>query len=170
MIEQVQRQFGVSYNDAIKMGPRKFVNNHLFPFMRRENSNGFAMSMWRNNLHSFLYQENPIFYGDGIKHGVPACGTAGCIGGSMEIVLGLPIHGATTSMLGKILGITEKQAGGLFFRWRDNQIDASDKTGWSKHFRRLFTEGKSPQEKEQVAERVILRAIKTHGKSLQLTK
>jgi hypothetical protein len=133
---------------ALRMGPRKFVKDYLFPAMRREHGNGFAMSCWMSPIVGCAYL-------DEVVRPAPACGTAMCIGGTMQAILGVE-NGNT---LAKVLGLRQEAedststASRLFYAWRQN-------FGPWEGLSQPFADAKTPREKERIAEKAVLAAIK----------
>lgn len=142
------KKYRVSVKKALTMNPETFVKNYLFPFMRRESGNGFAMADWiRDVRHSFMV--------DGVERDAPACGTAACIGGSMELILGTE----SRREIAAVLGLPHYATYSLFFNWG---FDIGGNS-WPADLARAFSKATTPMEKEQVAEEVVLRAIETGG-------
>lgn len=155
----------VSYEEALEMGPEKFVEDYLFPAMRRFEGNGFAMQTWAAKR-----TPGTTMFVDLVEHTVPVCGTAACIGGTMSIIL-FPkdVYKFSATKLGKVLGISGEQAGGLFYRWGGYGSTDLRKgyQQWPKDFVVKFKEAKTPSEKEQVAEQLIRLVLKTKGICLE---
>src|SRR5580658_8642217 len=82
----------ISYADALALGPKKFVQQYLFPAMRREHGNGFAMQVW------CCKTDHKDYYFDDVERPAPACGTVACIGGTLDIVLNM--KGSPCDVLG----------------------------------------------------------------------
>jgi hypothetical protein len=142
----------VSLKQALKMGPEKFVENHLFPFMRQENCQGFAMDFW--NLRTV-----PRADVDNIPlRKFPRCGFH-CIGGSMETILGLPTESYNMNILGRVLGLYDSKARHLFFGWKNHG-------GWPVEFVNAYKTATTRKAKEKIAEKIILLSIQTKGECL----
>lgn len=147
----------LSYKDALRMGPLKFVRNYLFPAMRRDKGNGFCMETWRSPFWKFR--------DDVSNRRAPACGTVACIGGTMQLVTGE----ADETKLGKLLGLSVVQTQALFFSWLPMDLSwSSERLGWPADLARKYARVKSAQAKERVAEEAVLRAVKTKGKCLEM--
>lgn len=143
----------VSYDSALAIGPKVFVENYLFPAMRREHGNGFAMSQWR-----FGWRDGgPNHFDDLWDRQRPACDTIMCIGGTMEAITGI----RSTYQLGAILGLDREQSEALFFKWKP---DDGGRIKWPKALAIRFKQAPTPAEKEAIAEEVVLLAIKTKGR------
>lgn len=151
----------VSYKKALEMGPRKFVKDYLFPAMRREHGLGFAMETWSDE---FKYNEEPAILDD-LSRKIPVCRTVMCIGGTMQAItnerdaeklsqlLGIPYLSNSDSSVGHM----------LFYEWDVN-------IGPWKGLARKFREAKTPAQKEKIAEKAVLAAIKIGEKAKKARK
>jgi hypothetical protein len=142
--------------EALKMGPRKFVKDYLFPAMRREHGNGFAMQTWRRRV-----DYGDIIGLDGLSNReYPACHSVMCIGGTMQAVIGT----ANENTLARILGLpfsaddNVSDAATLFYAW------TSGRGPW-KGLSKAFHKAKTPLQKERIAEKAVLAAIKLGEKA-----
>lgn len=144
----------VSYERALKMGPVRFVKNYLFPAMRREHGRGFGMSEWHLPV-SEVSDNWPV---DDIRLGdrkVPACETVMCIGGTMHAITGVPTKAALAALLGLPLESDDgNDADHLFYDWT---ADVGPWAGLSEK----FLAAKTPVQKERIAEKAVLAAIKS---------
>lgn len=135
---------------ALRMGPRKFVKDYLFPAMRREHGNGFAMAVWKQDTNIL----SPIGLDHIYDREAPACHSVMCIGGTMQAILGV----RSEKSLARVLGVPfdsedGNDADSLFYKWH---ADNGPWLGLAKPFKRAIT----PREKEQVAEKAVVAAIR----------
>lgn len=128
-----------------KLSPKKFILDHLIPFILRDAGRGFAMDTWETKLD----EDSEVFDGlDNIwNRKAPACGTAACIGGSIQCLTGLKGGNRLLSHGGmaKLLGIKRHQATGLFYDWGPNE------GGWPEKYATRFDEANTPYKKARVA-------------------
>lgn len=154
----------ISFRQALKIGPKRFVKEYLFPAMRREHGRGFAMSVWQKRTSSALGNFGEF---DGLalaSRGVPVCNSVMCIGGTMQM-----ITGGEERELPRLLGLPWRDNAGrardghhLFYEWRRNR-------GPWKGLQEEWSDAKTPAAKEAVAERAVLAAIRI-GKRLKRAK
>lgn len=133
-----------------KLTPKKFILNHLIPFILRDAGHGFAMETWKE--YAPKEDGGKEYNYDWIQRRAPACGTVACIGGSIQCLTG--IKGIRTSA--RLLGITPEEANGLFYDW-DKYSD-----GWPQQFSEQFEKAKTPYTKARVA-CALLREIALKG-------
>lgn len=138
---------------ALNLTPKEFVNEYLFPFMRREAGHGFGMEYWRIGV------TRPNVIIDEVSHKVPFCGSAMCIGGTMDFLLGTD----NMRVLAAVLGLTFRDTDALFYNWRFSFMCNS----WPKDLSDAFLAANTPGKKERVAEAVVLRALETGGRCFQ---
>ena len=142
-----------TYKQALRMGPRRFVKEFLFPAMRREHGNGFGMATWHRDTS--IVSPNGL---DGIyDRPAPRCNSVMCIGGTMQAVVRM--HSRSEFRLARILGLEGAyDPAALFYDWMDG---LGPWNGLSKQFRAA----KTPREKERIAEKAVLAAIKIGEKA-----
>lgn len=152
----------VSYAKALKMGPRKFVEDYLFPAMRREHGLGFAMETWSTEFRP--NQESAVL--DDLARKTPVCRTAMCIGGTMQAITGERDETKLSELLGipyydyEDSEVPEIGVGYLlFYGWDSNT------TGPWKGLVKKFAAAKTPAAKEKIAEKAVLAAIKIGEKA-----
>lgn len=145
---------------ALKMGPRRFVKEYLFPAMRREHGNGFAMAVWRRDIRADGFDGLDDLY----NRQAPTCNSVMCIGGTMVAIVGTD----NEEMLAKILRLplddrgSEDDAKALFSKWQSN-------FGPWYGLSQAFKDAKTPQQKERIAEKAVMAAIKI-GERLKAEK
>jgi hypothetical protein len=151
-----------TFKQALRMGPRKFVKDYLFPAMRREHGLGFAMETWAHDIAA----EGSAFGLDGIYNRMaPACHSVMCIGGTMQAITGE----GNEDNLGRILGLeyidfdAQIDSGGLFYRWFGNQ-------GAWKGLSSAFDQAKTPLQKERIAEKAVMAAVRYGEKKAKARK
>ncbi len=140
-----------TFEKALKMGPRKFVKDYLFPAMRREHGNGFAMATW----HRDTTQIGPEHLDDISFRPAPACNSVMCIGGTMQAITGKESESGLADILGLPLHAEDSvsDANTLFFAW------TGGKGPWS-GLSTAFIDAKTPQAKERIAEKAVMQAIR----------
>jgi hypothetical protein len=133
-----------------KLSPKRFILDHLIPFIMRDAGRGFAMDMWsaENRIPGYVYEY------DGLKRIGPACGTVACIGGSIQCLTGLREH--QLSKMAELLGITEIQAYGLFYHYRPHE------DGWPTEYAKRLRDATTPYRRAQVT-CSLLRKIANEG-------
>ena len=137
---------------------KKFILKKLIPFITREHGCGFGMSNWRYEALPGVFASQ-----DEVERRVPVCGTVACLGGSTQI---LAKTRAKSRGLSKILGITKKQADGLFYRWEPDDYQGNG-TAWPEKFAVAFSRAKTPYGKAMVAVRLLKEVVKTSGECLE---
>lgn len=137
----------------------------LCPFILRDAGHGFCMSQWRCELDSFDHFEavthrlKPL---DGIEgRRRPACGTTACLGGSLEIVLGLEWN-TNWEDVGAAVGLNPAEADALFFGY-------GRPYGWPPIIAQEFKDAKTPLAKAEVAVKLVKLVVETEGECLHLT-
>lgn len=146
---------------------KKFIREKLIPFMLRDAGRGFVMENWcLKGLDPG--QELDV---DGLLRPAPKCGTVACIGGSIACLLGSRAQGLSNKII-EPLGITKKQAKGLFYEWAydtaPEQASWTPKYGWPAKFVNAFNARTSPLGKVKVAVRLLEEVMRTNGKCLEL--
>jgi len=146
---------------------KKFILEKLVPFVLREQGRGFGMSGWRSE-----FDGNDVKKGswDNIFREVPKCNTVACIGGSIEVLMGMGRGELQSSEVVDILGISEAQAGGLFYFWagkkgEDGSVSESG-YGWPQSFKRRFAQAKTTLGKAKIAVALLREVVKTNGNCL----
>lgn len=151
---------------AMTKKTRAFILEKLIPFVEREHGNGFCMSSWRALVTT---GENLDGEYDGVEDRTCPCdGSVCCIGGSIAILLGIPrgLDYSTHPELAKAIGITRKQAQGLFLSWEsDGEKNKTLPFCWPKGYRMAFARAKTAEKKAAVAIR-LLREIAEKGGSI----
>lgn len=145
----------ISYADALKLGPKRFTEEYVFPAMLREHGRGFAMSVWNED---FNMDSNDFGDYDGLPRPAPSCKSVMCIGGTMEAITGLSMNANNTKKLAKLLGLNRYQTSSLFYEY----LYKWSARNWSR-----FEKAKTPLQKVKVAIDEIKLAIRTKGKSLE---
>lgn len=138
-----------------KMSPKKFILNHLIPFILRDAGRGFAMNHWNISVSD----DDDVQWMDNIAdRKVPACGTVACIGGSIECLTGIRGGGddERAAKMSKILGLSEWQTHGLFYDWEPYE------GGWPEEYAKRFALADTPYKKARVA-CALLRQIALKG-------
>lgn len=140
----------ITVEQALKMGPRRFVKEYLFPAMRREHGNGFAMETWHRDAR--VRDVNGLDDIDDRK--APACNSVMCIGGTIQAITGAK---AITTM-SRILGLPDFfentiPAETLFYEWLSNR-------GAWKGLSTAFLLAHTPREKERIAEKAVLAGLR----------
>lgn len=143
-----------------KLSPKKFILNHLIPFIMRDAGRGFAMSEWQSRAIS--EDANDKYFFDEIKRIAPACGTVACIGGSIECLTGIQVrrNDTATKAAAKLLGITKEQADGLFYFWEVGE------DGWPQEYAKKFEKSDTPYKKARVACSLLRQIAKKGSKAL----
>lgn len=141
----------VSYVKARKMGPRRFVEDYLFPAMRREHGLGFAMETWGSEFNP----ERESVLLDGLERKIPICRTAMCIGGTMQAIT----SEADEELLSELLGVRYDDIGYLLFYGWDGEV------GPWKGLAKKFAAARTPAAKEKIAEKAVLAAIEIGEKA-----
>lgn len=146
---------------------KRFIRNKLIPFILRDAGRGFVMETW---LDKGIVPREPIYLDD-IERPGPKCGTAGCIGGSIQCQLGLK-RKPSTRALAAVLGITPRQADGLFYQWSydtdPDYLEYCPKYGWPIKFVKAFAARVTALGKAKVAVRLLEEVIRTNGECLNL--
>jgi hypothetical protein len=144
---------------------KKFILEELCPFILRDAGNGFIMEDWLiKGVKEYVGPDEALF--DGVTHRVPVCDTAACIGGSIAFLKKVSKN-YINSNASKILGITNEQAHGLFYRWMDGQqYYYYSLTSWPKKYRDRFVVAKTPYKKAQCAVALLKEVVRTEGKCL----
>ena len=140
---------------------KKFILNKLIPFILREEGRGFAMSAW---CHRNLPVGEEMFYDDTARE-VPVCGTVACIGGSAQLlssINGRPVANWERT----IMGLTDEQADGLFYR-REQGNQKRWGVGWPDKFAIRYKKAATPLGKAKVAVALLKEVVKTNGKCLE---
>ena len=140
---------------------KKFILNKLIPFITREHGRGFGMENWR-----YRAPVGEISYQDGVERKVPVCGTVACIGGSTQILC--DTRARCNRAMGRILGLTPNQAGGLFYRWEADDDPYGGKFKWPEKFSAAFERAKTPYGKAMVAVRLLKEVVRTNGECLNV--
>lgn len=135
-----------------KLTPKKFILNHLIPFILRDAGHGFAMDSWKEPAPKEDGGKEYSF--DDIYRRAPACGTVACIGGSIQCLTGLRLN--ADRKMAHLLGITPDEVEGLFYSWMEYE------DGWPKKFAERFTQAETPYQKARVA-CALLRQIALKG-------
>lgn len=141
----------IEYEKALQLGPRRFVREYLFPAMRRQHGNGFAMQSWWHRIEGRGCQTT--FYADGVRRPIPSCGTVACIGGAAAMVTDFLSYNMGITPIAKLFGISQEMAGVLFYDWVGNRGP------WAK-LSRAFEAAETPSAKERIAEKAVLAAIR----------
>lgn len=140
---------------------KKFILNKLIPFVTREHGCGFAMSTWKKKLPVGFSAEF-----DDLEREIPVCGTVACLGGSTQLLRYPKVRAQMSwKAMGKILGISEEQAHGLFFYWKPADRRYGN-YAWPKKFAVAFGNAKTPYGKAMVAVRLLKEVVKTEGACL----
>lgn len=143
-----------------QIGAKAFCDKFLFPAMRREHGNGFAMQTWGIQIGPGVQNEF-----DDVVRPAPACGTVCCIGGTIE---NLTTGSENPAELGELLGLDHYDAYALFFRWNfkpGHPEQALPETRcWPTDLQEKFKNARTPLQKERVAEQMVRLAVKTKGK------
>ncbi len=137
---------------------KQFIRRKLIPFILREHGRGFAMGTWCN----VKLPVGELCEFDGIKRTIPVCGTAACIGGSVNFIqksrnLDMPFKAAQT------LGLTREQAKGLFYYW---EPDAESNYRWPRSFVLRFERCTTAWGKACVAVALLREVMRTNGECL----
>lgn len=140
---------------ALKIGPVEFAERYLFPAMRREHGDGFAMSTWRSSYELYRPAGLTAFH-DGVRRAIPVCKSVMCIGGTLNVILGT----ADERILGRALGLPAGTEEALFYGW---QRRLGVEGAWPKTYQDLFSLAETAIQKERIAEVVVLLAIHTKG-------
>ena len=129
---------------------KRFVLEELCPFVLRENGNGFSMGVW-------LEKKKPggRFIQDGLWRSGPSCGTVCCIGGSIEVLMGLEEE-STEKEVAKAIGLNESVAKNLCWVCL-----------WPERFRKRFLKCRTPLGKAKVAVALLKEVVRTDGKCLR---
>lgn len=140
------------------LSPKKFILNHLIPFIMRDAGRGFAMNTWKSRITK---RTTRTFF-DGIERIAPVCGTVACIGGSIECLTGSRAKNgySASEKAAKLLGITQKQAHGLFFGF------AVGEGGWPEEYAKKFGKSGTSYKKAQVACSLLRQIAKKGSKAL----
>lgn len=179
----------VTYNYLKKIGPERVAREYLFPLMEREAGLTFCMNYWNLNLAELIAKDkivniNEVVNLDNIKNrAMPKCNTVQCIGGGLQAIIkpsSVPgeffenyLGRAVVNQegLGGLLGLDPAQSYGLFRRWIERSVYGSFQGyGWPDALSKAYLKAKTPIGKVRVAQRCILRAIKTKGKCLEPPK
>jgi hypothetical protein len=134
---------------------KNFILKKLIPFIMRKQGRGFRMDFW-------LEHDEPgeIFESDFVNRKVPKCGTVCCIGGSIEYLTG------KRTGLAKAIGLTPRQADGLFNEWLYDS-EYPYKFAWPEKFSNRFREKTTPIGKAKVACDLLREVVKTNGECLK---
>ena len=142
---------------------KQFIRRKLIPFILREHGRGFAMSTWCD-IDLPVGEE---VVEDGVLRRVPVCGTAACIGGSVNFIqnasnLSMPVKA------GRTLGLTDKQAAGLFYYWEpDYQMNTTRSHCWPYRFAKRFERARTAWGKARVAVALLKEVMRTNGQCLE---
>jgi hypothetical protein len=144
---------------------KKFILKKLIPFILREQGRGFGMESW-------ILDETPgyLSYVDDVPRAVPVCGTICCIGGSIEVLCGLPSSAMSrTKIVANKIGLTLDQANGLFYEWTNGNVGKDGHVyGWPAKFAKRFARASTPYKKARVAVALLKEVVKTEGECLKL--
>jgi hypothetical protein len=132
---------------------KAFILDKLIPFILREQGRGFVIDVWRDNVTPgclLPWAEPP--------RKAPSCGTIGCIGGSIEVLLGHtepdPI---STLQIEKATGLSPQQQDILFFRWDSL---------WPNPFAQKLGGAKTPLAQAKVVVALLKEVVRTEGRIL----
>ena len=148
----------------MRKAQKQFILKDLIPFILRESGRGFGMSIW-NSRKTYDTSPGGMFTADDIRREVPACGTICCIGGSVEF-----LKPEYRDRGYKALGLSWRQAQGLFYNWGGAGIQVQSFHAWPAKFVRLFEKRKSPLGKAKVAVALLKEVVRTNGKCLNPTR
>ena len=149
---------------ALNKKATKFITEKLIPFMQREHGNGFAMGTWISRTRGKWsdlagLQPGDTCEFDSIERPLPPCETVACIGGSIQHLTGRKRN------LHKHLGITHKQADGLFRNWVNEGYEYE--FGWPEKFITRFDAADTPRKKAAVAVALLKQIILKGGDILK---
>ena len=127
---------------------KKFILKKLIPFILRERGRGFIMEGWREPFDADAEY-------DGIPRKAPSCGTAYCIGGSIELLKRKKDH-IGFNAAGFLIGLNEEQSNRLF----------SEDILWPHKYSAKWYAATTPLAKAKAAVALLREVVKTDGKVL----
>lgn len=136
----------------------KFIKKELIPFILREHGRGFAMSTLLSRKLAGSEEEF-----DEVSRIVPSCGIVCCIKGSVAVIKGinLNVEGYDRKIV-RAMGLTKKEAYGLFYDWKGKGISCA----WPRMFAKRFFRCKTPLSKAKVAVALLEEVCRTDAKCL----
>lgn len=147
---------------------RRFILRRLIPAILREQGRAFAMETWFEVVREDV-DGNRVIY-DEITRAIPNCGSVCCIGGTAQALLNPKgtyrnWNPRTIRKLAKSLGLTAREAHGLFFNWETDTLD-SGICGWPEQFQEQFARRRTTLGKANVAARLLHKIADEGGKCL----
>jgi hypothetical protein len=135
---------------------KNFITQKLIPFILRDKGRGFEMESWSLlDLHLQVKYLHPNL---GKYIPTPVCGTACCIGGSIDFLNGNrePETCGNFRTVGRKIGLNSRQSQRLF----------SEDIEWPEPFAFRYQKAKTPLGQAKVAVALLRLVVKTEGKCL----
>lgn len=140
-----------------------FITKKLIPFILREQGRGFQMASWIDRvIPGKMYGHRDL--NEDIK--APKCGTAACVGGSVQVLVPDLVHDAFDASA--YLGLSDDEGRGLFYGWTEEGTTCryGGYVGWPMKSVEAFEKADTALGKAKVACALLKQIIKTDGKCL----
>lgn len=146
-----------------------FMRDTLPQFIVREQGAAFAMEEWLLDDSDSGIEPNKTITLDGILRTIPTCGTVSCIGGSVELLLGMRTERPVShTLLAERMGLSYQESDALFYGWMGPADDEVGEYAWPQSFAERYEEADTTLEKAVVAAELCVLVAETDGKCLHV--